>query len=102
MSKNLVKFVKPGKNTIETSSACWLVDVVQRTASSRQTPVEVHADAEALPVGVLLRQREDERSQLTERSALMARIDAALRLTEEDHVGWQGEILVIFQRVPTK
>ena len=56
----------------------------------------------ALPIGVLLREGEDERGQLTKGGTLMARVDATLRLTEEDHIGRQGEVLVIFQRVPAK
>ena len=64
--------------------------------------IKIHANAEALPIGIFFRQREDERGQLTKGRALMTRVDTTFGLTEEDHVRRQGEVFVIFQRIPTE
>lgn len=78
------------------------IRIVNGTRAARETPVEVHADAEALPVGILLGEGEDEGRDLPEGRALVAGVDAAFGLTEEDDVGRQGEVFVVFERIATE
>ena len=70
--------------------------------SARNVSIKIHADAEPLPIGIFFRQGEDERGQLTKRRALVTGVDATFGLAEENHVGRQSEVFVIFQRISTK
>lgn len=52
--------------------------------------------------GVLLGERKDKRIGVPLREPPYIGVDASLRLTEEDDIGWQGKVLVVVRRVATQ
>ena len=60
----------------------------ERTGSSGHVSIEVHANAESLPIGIFFRQSKYKGGRLIQTTSLMTGVDAPFRLTEEDHIRW--------------
>lgn len=61
--------------------------------------VKVETDSIAGDARVFVSESEDERGVIPETDPPLTDAQTALRLAEEDHIRWQGEVIVVLQRI---
>lgn len=78
---------------------CRLVATATVVAPPLEGAVEVDANAIASDARVLVGERENEGGIVAQADPALSDAEAALRLAEEHHVRWEGEVWVVLQWV---